>query len=64
MTEQEAMQSIHQGKLIECGKAEWPSLRPAIQKYAAKCIDSGDAVRAMIALQEVKRLDAVHKVTA
>lgn len=58
MTNQEAINSIYGGSLVNCTSEEYHSgLRTFIQDQAGKWIDQGDHMRAMIALQEVKRLD-------
>jgi hypothetical protein len=53
----QAVNAVYQGNLIECSEQDWPAVRAALQSFAGTCIDSGDGVRAMIALEEVKRLD-------
>ena len=61
MTNQEAINAIQQGSLVDCTAEEYHSrIRTAIQDQAGKWIDNNDHVRAMIALQEVKRLDAKY----
>lgn len=58
MTQQEAIAAIYQGQSVDCTKEEYNSgLRTAIQDQAGKWIDGNDGLRAMIALEEVKRLD-------
>ena len=58
MTGQEAVAGVHQGMPVKCTKEEYEwEIRNALQDFAGKCIDYNDAVRAQIALQEVKRLD-------
>ena len=58
MTSQEAINAIYQGSLVQCTEQEYHSeIRTAIQDQAGKWIDGNDHLRAMIALQEVKRLD-------
>jgi len=58
MTVEEVKAAIHIGCPISCTKEEWPALRTIIQDLAGKYIDNGDGVRALIALEEVKRLDS------
>lgn len=60
MTKDEAIAAIHQGKLVECSATEYNSIRTAIQDQAGKWIEQGQDMRAMIALEEVKRLDQKH----
>lgn len=59
MTTIEAIDAIYQGSPVECSKFEYElGLREAILKQAAKWIDTKQDIRAVIALNEVKRLDA------
>lgn len=53
-----ALDAIYKGQLVNCSKDDWPVVRTALQDQAGKWIDTGDGMRAMIVLQEVKRLDA------
>ena len=63
MTNQEAINAVYQGSLVDCTAEEYHSrIRTAIQDQAGKWIDNNDHVRAMIALQEVKRLDAKYSI--
>jgi hypothetical protein len=58
MTNQEAINSIYSGSLVNCTSEEYHSgIRAAIQDQAGKWIDKGEHLRAVIALNEVKRLD-------
>jgi hypothetical protein len=52
-----AVAAIARGDLVRVAPADWPTVRYALQQAAAKWLDDGDHVRAMIALEEVKRLD-------
>lgn len=61
MTPQEAVSKIYQGNLIDCTKEEYPEIREALQKKAGEMIDGGDGLRAMMMLEEVKRLDKLHE---
>jgi hypothetical protein len=54
----QALNAVYQGKLVNCSAEEYPEIRTALQDQAGKWIEGGDGMRAMIALQEVKRLDA------
>lgn len=61
MEQCEAISAVHQGKMVECSAEDYHAgIRTALQDFAGKCIDHGDSVRAMIALQEVKRLDGLY----
>lgn len=58
MNELESISAIYRGALVECTESEYYNgIRTAIQDQAGRWIDIGDGLRAMIALQEVKRLD-------
>jgi len=61
MTTEEAKDAIYNGNLVVCTKQEYDTgLRSAIQDMAGQWIDQRQDLRAMIALNEVKRLDALH----
>lgn len=45
-------------RMIRCTFKQYPEVRRILQDYASDMIDCGDGVRAQIALEEVKRLDA------
>lgn len=60
-TIEKAINAIYKGELAECSKEEYPKVRTALQDKAGEWIDNGDNARAMIALNEVKRLDALHE---
>ncbi len=54
----DAIYAIEQGNTVVCTKFEYhQSVRSAILKQANKWVDYKDAVRAQVALMEVKRLD-------
>jgi len=58
MTIQEAIDAIRQGKFVECTADEWNAgLRTGLQDQAGKWIDQGQDPYAILALEEVKRLD-------
>lgn len=58
MNKIESLTAIERGSIVECSKEDYErEIRTAIQKQAAKWIDSGDHVRSIIALEEVRRLD-------
>lgn len=61
MNEQEAIAAIYSGKLVDCSKEEYPNIRKSIQEQAGKWIDTGQDIRASIALHEIKRLDNLYK---
>ena len=57
---EEKLRLLYQGNPIQCTKEEYnDGLRSAIQDFAGKMIDDGQDIRAIIALEEVKRLDAL-----
>jgi len=60
MNANEAVAAIYNGDLVVCTADEWPELRRVIQEQAGKWIDQGQGIRAQIALEEVRRLDARH----
>jgi hypothetical protein len=57
MTKEEAIDLIYNGNLITCTKDEYVKIRPALQNKAGELIDLGDHMRAIIMIEEVKRLD-------
>ena len=58
MDTNEAIAAIYKGARVECTESEYYNgLRTDIQDQAGKWIDGGDGLRAMIALEEIKRLD-------
>ncbi len=59
MTKDEAINAIYNGNLVECTKEEYPEIRTELQDKAGKMVDSGDGVRAMMMLEEVRRLDGL-----
>jgi hypothetical protein len=61
MTENEAINAIHNGKLVQCEKDQWPALRAAVHTKAGFWADHGEGLRASIALSEIKRLDEKFK---
>ena len=61
MTIEEAINAIYNGKLIYCTKEEYPGIRKALQDKAGKLIDTGDPLRSMMMLEEVRRLDKLHQ---
>lgn len=52
-----AVAAIEQGKLVTCTPERWPDVRRALQDQAGRWIDTGQGVKAVIALREVERLD-------
>jgi hypothetical protein len=61
MTTQEAINAIYNGGIVKCSSEEYHNgIRSAIQNQAAKWIDQNQSMRAVIALEEIKRLDGVH----
>lgn len=60
MTKNEAIDNLYNGQLVQCTKEEYRAeIRLALQDYAAKQIDNHQDMRAIIALEEVKRLDTL-----
>lgn len=57
---QKAIADVYEGRLVRCAKEEYPEIRSALQEAAGRWIDAGQTPRAVIALEEVKRLDAIH----
>jgi len=53
----QAINAVHKGQVVRCSRENYDAVRLGLQEQAAKWIDYGDALRAMIALEEVKRLD-------
>ena len=54
----EIKSQLYQGKLIQCTKDEYINgVRNTIQEFAGEMVDTGQGIRAVIALEEVKRLD-------
>ena len=57
----EIKSQLYQGNMIECTKDEYINgVRNAIQDFAGEMVDTGQDIRAIIALEEVKRLDKEH----
>lgn len=59
MKPDEAVNAVYNGELVEIDAESWSEVRTALQRAAGRWIDGGDHVRAMIALNEVKRCDAL-----
>ena len=57
---QQAIADVYNGKLVSCTKEQYPEIRSAIQESAGRWIDAGQDIRAVIALEEIKRLDELH----
>jgi hypothetical protein len=53
-----AIDAVPRGALVRCSPEAWPAVRRALQEQAGKWIDTGQGIRAVIALREVERLDA------
>ena len=60
MNKEQALSAIHNGQLAQCSKEDYPEIRNALQGKAGEMVDSGDGLRAMMMLNEVKRLDNLH----
>lgn len=52
--------AIYKGDVVDLTLEEYRVARSYLQDRAGKYIDWGDHVRAKIALDEVRRLDALH----
>jgi len=52
-----AVRRIYNGKLVDCSKDDWPDVRSAISREAARMVDQGQHIRAQIMLEEIRRLD-------
>lgn len=48
---------IETGNLVECTEEDYPLVRTHLQQLAGEFVDGGQGIKAMIALQEVQRLD-------
>lgn len=57
---QEAIANVYNGKTVSCTKEQYPEIRTALQEAAGRWIDAGQDIRAVIALEEVKRLDELY----
>lgn len=60
MNAEQAVAATYQGNLVKCTPDDYPAIRTALQDHAGKMIDTGDGLRAMIALEEIRRLDKIH----
>jgi len=64
MAEQErrALAAVQQGQPVDCQPDHYfARIRSALQDYAGQMIDGGQNVRAVIALEEVRRLDKLFR---
>lgn len=58
MNKVQAISDLRQGRIVECSFKEYhEEIRTGLQDFAAKMIDHNQTVYAMIALNEVMRLD-------
>lgn len=58
MTTVEAITTVYNGGCVKCTQQEYENgIRTALQDKAGQLIDQNQAMRAMIMLEEVKRLD-------
>jgi hypothetical protein len=56
---EDRLSALYEGNPVQCTADEYHNgLRSAIQDFAGKMIDSGQDIRAIIALEEVRQLDA------
>lgn len=58
---QKAVSDVYNGKPVCCTKEEYHTeIRSVLQETAGRWIDAGQDIRAVIALNEVKRLDELY----
>jgi len=57
MNKLEIKNAIHNGTPIKCSKKEYPKVRKILHEIASEYIEINDAIRAQIALEEIRRLD-------
>lgn len=62
VTTSKYIDTLSKGGIIECNAQEYPIVRNELLTAAGQWLDAGDAVRAQIALLEVKRLDKIFKI--
>lgn len=56
--EKMALASVNNGKRVECTRDQYLArVRASLQSHVESCMDYGDSQRAVLALEEVKRLD-------
>lgn len=55
--ERRAVAAVECGELVTCSSERWPAVRRTLQDQAGKWIDTGQGIKAVIALREVERLD-------
>lgn len=61
MTLQESIAAISTATPIKCKKEEYPPIKEALDRYAIEQTTNGRAIYAMIALNEIKRLDYLFR---
>ena len=61
MNKNHVKQLVMSGTLVECSQGEYPDVRRYLQEFADESVDKGHTLYAIIALNEVKRLDAKFK---
>ena len=55
------LHALHRGEPLSCTSEQWHGgLRDAVQEYAGMMVDGGQDVYAIIALEEVRRNDALY----
>jgi len=60
-----ALAAVHSGKKTSLDRDTYiMGGRDALQHYAGQCVDWGDETRAVVVLEEIKRLDRLHGVRA
>lgn len=59
---QKAIANVYEGKSVSCTKEQYHSeIRLALHEAAGRWIDAGQDTRAVIALEEIKRLDELFE---
>lgn len=61
MKKEEAINAVYNGRLVNCTKEEYHSeIRHALQDQAGKWIDQKQDSRAVMALEQIRRLDLMY----
>lgn len=59
---QQAIADIYEGKQVRCTKKQYHTeVRLALHDAAGRWIDAAQDIRAIMALEEIKRLDELYK---
>jgi len=60
-----AMADINEGRQVDVTREVYLlGVRDELHRYAGQCVDWGDQARAIATLEQIKRLDRIHKVRA